>query len=204
MVRTIAICWLVVFGLFTGLGAGEPAKRPAGPPPGPGKEMPPEDLPPVDLEEAEALDLIEEEFPEEFEEEEEVVFLGRTFKLRFQLVPEEGDEEPQWVLVATRRFAYEISFGNNDEEFRFEVGGQVFLLEDKKAILVTFEASLSFEGAEGRGTIAATGSTVLPLGQARTVARLGEKSLTVTAEAADKEGGKKLAPMPEAERKDLF
>ena len=106
--------------------------------------------------------------------------LGKTYKLTFKLVPDE--EEPALVIRAAKP-EYEVSINVSEANYDYEnqISGELQPLSGSKRMLLTFDTLLHYidqqDGTEA--TFTAKGSAVVEVGQVRTIAELGEKSLTV-------------------------
>ncbi len=122
----------------------------------------------------------EERFEEEDEGEEaqrDLEPLGKTLRLEFKVLPEE-DEEPMALVVATTDYGLAVEMEGADEWFRFEIEGELILLEDDRLGL-TFDLHLVIGGEEGKIMYAAHGSTISRINGKAELATLGDKTLYV-------------------------
>jgi len=114
-------------------------------------------------------------------EQAEVEPLGKTLTLQFQLPLGDKAEKPMSVVAAARGYGIEVQMNNNGQSFHFEVHGRLAL--DPKAtdaVLVTYQASLKFEGGETEGSLSAEGSVLAKYGKPVPLAQFGDKSLHLT------------------------
>lgn len=126
----------------------------------------------------------EREHEERFEEEDEgeeaqrdLEPLGKTLRLEFKALPEE-DEEPMALVVATTDYGLAVEMEGANEWFRFEIEGELILLEDDRLGL-TFDLHLVIGGEEGKIMYAAHGSTISRINGKAELATLGDKTLYV-------------------------
>ncbi len=124
---------------------------------------------------------------------EDMIFLGRTYKLRMQMIPVEDDDEPHWLLVATREFEYELNFGNGREGMHFELEGRIYPVAGREEVLMVYHVNLAFHGDDGDGNVRASGSAVVRLGQEMLLTALGDHSLKVKVTGIDKPEKRNLA-----------
>jgi hypothetical protein len=103
--------------------------------------------------------------------------LGKTLRLEFKALPEE-DEEPLALVVATTDYGLAVEMEGADELFRFEVEGELILLDDDRLGL-TFDLHLVIEGEEGKIMYSAHGSTISRIDGKAELATFGDKTLYV-------------------------
>ena len=112
--------------------------------------------------------------------------LGKNVRLEFAMVPEDGDDEPAFVVTAVSRFGTRISYKGDTERFELSANGKVGIKEDGK-ILVLMDVDMEYENENSgdEAEFSATCSALLTAGQPKKVASMGEKLLMVTATYPD-------------------
>ena len=119
---------------------------------------------------------------------EDIEFLGKTIKLEFMLLPQEDDEPSFTVVTAIHEYAIHEEVREGESEHSVELTGQLRVLDDDgKQILLTCEATLHDvdEKEDAETAFHAYASTVLIFHRAKTLARLGDKTLAVRATIED-------------------
>lgn len=128
----------------------------------------------------EVLMAMERQLDEMREGEEEAEPLGRAVRLSFKLLPQENRRESLEVVTATSRYRVNAHGGRDGEGFGLGIFGRLRPLERGGALLLTFEVEFHMEGGGGEVGYETEGSVMLKTGDTKTLAKLGERTLTVT------------------------
>jgi len=134
----------------------------------------------------EVLEILHDELEERGLAEDEPEPLGKAVNLEFKVLPAEGQNVLS-VTCAAREFRVAAHFGNEEGGAHFEVVGRLTPMEKGAKLLVAYEAVLELEGGGGERGFEAEGSVITEVGETATLARLGDRIVTVTV----KEAGKK-------------
>ena len=127
----------------------------------------------------EVLERMEREF-DEMREHDEDEPLGRSVRLSFKLLPQENRRESLEVVTATTRYRVNAHGGRDGEGFGLDIFGRLRPLERGGTLLLTFEVEFHIEGGGGEVGYETEGSVMLKTGDTKTLAKLGERTLTVT------------------------
>ena len=111
---------------------------------------------------------------------EKVEQLERNVRLEFKLVPLDEGDQASYVLAASPNFRTLTRYQNEEFEVLFEVSGRIDLVDDDR-IFLAYEAHVEFDGDDEEAEMIVSSSVLLKPGKATAAARMGEKTLMVTA-----------------------
>jgi len=122
---------------------------------------------------------------EEFHRETEI--LGRNVLLEFKAIPLEEGDTGIFIISASSEFENHIRLEGDDGEILFGVSGRIQLL-DEDHIFVYYEAHTELTGDDGEAEFHTESGVLLQSGRPLLAAKLGDKTLVITATFVD-EGG---------------
>ena len=111
-------------------------------------------------------------------------FLGKNIRLDFRRMPHDEKDQGVFIVTASPSFKTITSINGGNGEVEFQVSGRVEL-RDGGGILVTYEASMAFNGNGQGAKFRAASSVLLQPGQELGVSRMGDKTLVIRASYVD-------------------
>ena len=133
------------------------------------------------------LAMAEPEHDEDHEDRaQELEQLERNVRLEFKLVPLDEGDQGVVVVVASPDFRTLTRYHNDEYEVLFVASGRLDLVDDEH-IFLAYEAHVEFEGDGEEAEFVVTSSILLTPGKSTPAARMGDKTLMITAVYADDE-----------------
>ena len=111
-------------------------------------------------------------------------FLGKNVRIEFKRMPRDENDQGVFIITASPAFATVTSMNGANGDVEFQVSGRVEL-RDGGGILVTYEASMAFNGNGQGAKFRAASSVLLQPGQELGVSRMGDKTLVIRASYVD-------------------
>ena len=110
----------------------------------------------------------------------ELRVLDRNIKLVFQAIPLDPGDTELFIITASPHYEVDVRLEGDDGELFFGVSGEIELTDDGK-IFVTYEAHMALSGDDGKAEFNSGGGAILKPGKPFGVAKIGEKTLVITA-----------------------
>lgn len=109
--------------------------------------------------------------------------LPRAVKITFRFEPVEPQDKPLWVVVSTPRYTVEVNYETKESEAQIRVDGRVRVVDGK--FLVSYNAQVRFQNADGGAFFGAEGSARLTPGKEKMLTTVGERGLMVVVNYED-------------------
>ena len=112
-----------------------------------------------------------------------IVPLGQMVKLTFAL---KGSPVPGiTVYCATDAYSAQLKFDGKEGYVNIDVSGNLMKSKDGKHLLMTYQAMVDFENADGSGHASSSGSVLVRIGSEAKLLQLAGKDLAVRTQAVE-------------------